>query len=185
MRLWLLMAVMSVPLCARAEPIVIDDSQSPDGKYFLTIEPHEPEGVASGTAEIRLTKAKKIVGTFEWEGFGELPNATAFTVLWNKDSNAFAIFWEITRGYCTCAVYARTNGVWQNVNLPDYGAEIRRMEGKSSEGKGFDKPMTWLTDNELEIKLWWRTLDHDDFIYLGIGQENGRPAAKILKIRHN
>ena len=170
------LAIAFVVACAplptwAAEPpaVTIKHSRSPDGRRdFAIVENEEFTGVASGTAEIRDVKTGKILGSFPWNGFGVHPGEESFKVLWRPDSRCFAINWEETRGFVTCAVYAWSKGGWLPVKLPDFGArslKLARAAGPSRVaidetlgGKGHETAVAWLPGNRLRIDAGYREM---------------------------
>jgi hypothetical protein len=158
----------------------------------------EDVGEAAGMAQIRLVKTQKILGTFEWSGFGVHADALAFTVLWRPDCRCFAISWEINRGYMTGAIYAASaGGIWSEVKLPsdEYVDKIKRMSGVSElrSGKGHDTPEKWLPSGELMMEFGSQDIWYSDdgnpeklfTIVLSVMDDKNRPfrTAKILSIK--
>ena len=151
-------------------PVVIKNSGSPDGrKDIVVVANDEDTGIAAGTAKIRDVKTGKVLGSFAWSGFGYgggNPGAEAFEVLWRPDSRCFAIKWELTRGFGTCAVYAQSRGGWSQVSLPDFGKaglKLARAAGEAHVaieenwgGKGWENPSAWLPGNRLRVETAYR-----------------------------
>lgn len=166
MRPLLVFTLLSVfiGLAGHADPIEIRDSSSPDGSLFITITPSpEDEGVAAGLAEIRLRKSGKVVGEFEWSGFGVRADLDAFVVLWKPDNNAFTISYELTRGYMFYGVYVLHNKRWVEVKPPDYFKIIFKEGGfKSGYGKGYETPKVWLPNNLLKLDVGGRAYKIDN-----------------------
>jgi hypothetical protein len=183
---------------AQGAPFLVKNSRSPDGRFELWITSDE-EAVA-GTAQIRDAKTEKIVGTFDWSGFGaELVPANPeppFQVLWRRDSKFFAIKWEAERGWTTGAVYGRIrNGEWSEVKMPSdqYDAAIEKLGGVTQlYGKGCDAPQNWMKNGDLVLEFVDRNLcfDHEDLereflITLKVADWRGRPLpmSKIVSIK--
>jgi hypothetical protein len=143
-------------------PFLIHKSRSPDGKIEIWMKPDGEEGVASGTAQIRLVKTQRILGTFEWGGFGVRADADAFQVMWRHDSKFFAIKWEEARGWMTGAVHAQTAGRrWAEVKLPKdaYVSAIKNLEHVPElYGKGCDAPERWLDNGQLVLEFCDRNI---------------------------
>jgi hypothetical protein len=155
------------------EPITINNSVSPDGRKNIVIIPGpEDTGVAEGTAKIRDIKTGHTLGSFEWSGFGGSPNADAFKVLWRPDNRCFAISFELTRGFVTCAVYAEYRNAWVKVELPDfYKFELKMSRDAGPDhvqimeamgGKGGEIPQAWLPNDCLRIEAAYRSIANLD-----------------------
>ncbi len=182
---------------AQDTPLLITNSRSPNGKAELWIKPpKEDEGVASGTAQIREVKTGKIVGTFEWSGFGVRADSDAFIVLWRADCKFFAIKYEQSRGWRSGAIYGLHNGGrWAEVKLPDteYDKAIKKLAGVSEfYGKGCDAPEKWLPNGDLMLIFADRNVvyDHEDLfkefeVTLRVTDQKGQslPVAKIVSIK--
>ena len=163
----------SLSLFAAVEaPVTIERSQSPDGSKDLIIIPESGQGIAAGTAKIRDVKTEKILGSFDWSGFGEHATSDAFDVLWSPDSRCFAINWELTRGFVTCAVYAQTSHGWRQVKLPDLGklslekakavGEPHAYVDENWGGKGHEMALAWLPGHRLRIETGYRGIMNQD-----------------------
>jgi hypothetical protein len=155
------------------------------------------ESEAAGTAQIRTVKTQKIIGTFDWSGFGVKVVAPEppFTVLWRPDNRYFAIGWEKTRGWVTGAIYGKNKaGKWEEVKLPsdEYDAAIKKMAGIADlYGKGCEKPKEWLQNGDLVLQFFDRNLGFHDgdseqeyLITLQIEDTKGQPLriARIASI---
>ena len=152
---------------AKPESILIEKSGSPDGhKEIIIVPPDDDIGISSGTAKIRDVKTGKILGSFDWSGFGEHASSTSFQVLWSRDSRCFAINWELTRGFVTCAVYAQTSHGWHQIKLPDLGKLSSKKAKVAGEnhvyvdenwgGKGHETALAWLPCHRLRIETGYR-----------------------------
>ncbi len=136
---------------------------------IVMVEDDADAGIATGTAKIRDVKTGEILGSFAWSGFGVRPGEEAFEVLWRPDSRCFAIHWEQTRGFVTCAVYAQSRGGWSPVKLPDFGKQglkLARAAGESHVaieenwgGKGWETPSAWLRGNHLRVETAYRGIE--------------------------
>ncbi|HVE15605.1 MAG TPA: hypothetical protein VNB29_02670 [Chthoniobacterales bacterium] len=152
--------------------IPINNSRSPDGTKDIVIEPMECDGIAHGVAKVREISTGKILGTFDWSGFGVQPDANAFTVLWRPDGKCFAITWERTRGFVTSAVCASFKDHWVKVDLPDFEKQIYKMCREAGEkhvtidealgGKGHETAELWLPDRSLRLEVGYRGIDNVD-----------------------
>jgi hypothetical protein len=184
MRIWLLLIACAFGQAAYADPLTIDKSTSPDGKYFLTIEPGPLDtGAAVGTAQIREKKSNKVTGTFSWEGFGESPDANTFFVLWNNNDRAFAISSEVTRGYVDCDVYAMVDGKWQKVKLPNYVAQsLKRESVKEGSDKGYERPLVWIKGGVLKIQIYNKAMAYDYWAYLRLIRRHDEASMKLEKL---
>jgi hypothetical protein len=196
MRLFLVTAIvlMSLPCCG--EVIEIDKSSSPNNLLYLTIEPLDSEGMAMGTAEVRLRKTGKVVGSFGWEGFGVRPDASAFAVVWKPDSRAFAIAWESSRGYVSYAVYALDEGKWKEAKQPDFLTKIYKQKHFSSGyGKGHESPLRWEDASFLVLNVggmaykqtptpYSGTGLYDYLVYLRLHDYGSGPLLSIVKMEN-
>jgi hypothetical protein len=115
-------SVASFSWAADKPTITITNSISPDGLRDITIVDANSVdvGEAAGTARIRDIKTGRTLGSFDWSGFGEHPDADAFKVLWRPDCKCLAISWEATRGFVRCAVYVESKSGWLEVQSPDF-----------------------------------------------------------------
>ena len=156
---------------ATQQSIMIDKSLSPDESKYLTIKDKDPdgsEGVALGTANVINVATGKSLGSFDWAGFGYHPDKNAFKVLWRADSKAFAISWEISRGFVTNAVFCRYRDGWVKVDLPkcyslvknfsqdDGGKHVTIYPGLG--GKGHEVVKEWLPDNKFCLEASYRDI---------------------------
>jgi len=178
------------------QPVLIDNSRSPDGRMELWIKSSSNQGEAIGTAQIRMVKTGKIAGTFKWSGFGYKAGHDAFTVLWRPDSKCFAISWEESKGWMTGSVYAFSeNKRWVEVKFPteQYGKAIKKLSGASAlRGKGCDTPEKWLPNDQLVVNFADEGILYDDVdafkeyeVTLRVYDEKNTPlqVARIISIR--
>jgi hypothetical protein len=182
---------------ADEQPYLIDRSRSPDGKIELWVKPKSGEGIAAGVAEIRQVKTGKILGKFEWSGFGVRLAAPdpPFEVFWRNDSQYFAIRYEFARGWMTGGIYGRGIGSrWIEVKMPSdrYTNAIKKMSGVSElYGKGCDRPIEWTTNRELVLEfadrnlLYEPELEKEYLVTLKVEDWLGRPlrTAGIVSIK--
>ena len=143
------------------DAILVKDSQSPNRRERLVIVDNYGQGVAAGTVQVKEVKTGKILGYFEWSGFGEHPTEDVLTVLWRPDSRAFAISYEVTRGYVECKVYALEDERCVPVELPDFTARIARKYGLEIYPKGGEHPFKWLSGNRLEVDVYNRSWEEN------------------------
>lgn len=162
----------------------------------MWIKPTEAEGVAAGTAQIREVRNGRILGRFDWSGFGERADNTAFKVLWRSDSKYFAISYELSRGWMSGAIYGRNRaGHWAEIKLPSdaYVNGIKKMSGVAelSSGKGCETPKDWLSNGDLELEFCSENIFFADVdamkefeVTLGVADQKGEPlsAAKMILI---
>ena len=177
--------------------IRIDNSRSPNGKLELWIMPIKDTGEAAGTAQVRSVGNGRILGAFDWSGFGEEADSKAFKVIWRGDNHFFAISYELSRGYMSGAIYGSiTRGHWIEVKLPtdDYVKRIKKMSGveELKSGKGWETPKSWLPNGDLELEFGSEDIMFNDVdamkdfvVTLKVADEKGQPLkiAKVMSIR--
>jgi hypothetical protein len=182
MKLFFLLPILFCGIASAllGEPITIDAGGSPDGRFYLTVEPGpEGEGVAEGTIQIRSSGSNKIVGTFPFEGFGESPGEEClYDIHWNQDDTALAYCWEITRGYGECAVYALRKGQWSQIKLPDFVQAMLERQGlKGGDGKGYEKPIRRDSKGVLKVQIYERAAPREYNAYLKL-----KPSGDTMRI---
>lgn len=94
------------------------------------------------------------------------PTATSFDVLWSPDSRCFAINWELTRGFVTCAAYVQTGYGWRQAKLPELSKPtLKRAQAAGATqvyidenwgGKGHETALRWLSGHRLQIETGYR-----------------------------
>ena len=166
------------------DAIPIKDSQSPDGKKNMVIIDHGYEETASGTVQIREVKTGKLLGYFEWSGFGAHATGEAFTVLWRPDSRAFAINSEVTRGYSECKVYALEDDACYPVQLPNFVKSVADKYHLETMDKGNEQPVKWLPGNRLVLDVYNRGFGEDSlYDYEVTLRLPAQPVASVGPIR--
>ena len=166
------------------DAIPIKDSQSPDGKKKMVIIDNGYAGTASGTVQIREVRTGKLLGYFEWSGFGVHATDEAFTVLWRPDSRAFAIHSEVTRGYSECKVYALEDDACYPVQLPNFVKSIADKYHLETMSKGGELPVKWLPGNRLVIDVYNRGFGEESpYHYEVTLQLPAHPVATVGPIR--
>jgi len=140
-------------LAARAEPIVIERSSSPDGKFYVTIEPSpdNPHG-ASGILQIRGNNEKGVLGSFEWYQYKSDINPTSAKVLWKPDSQAFALTTYVGKNWFGSQIYVRNGSKWVELAIPNYKTKYTEQNGWQDRGKGEFVVVAWLTGNIIKMK---------------------------------
>lgn len=112
MRALILLTIYLLCQVAYADAVTINESTSPNGKYYLAIIPEPNAGDGSGTLEIRRASDGKAVCSFDWYQYDSVISPSSAAVLWRKDSDAVAVTTDTTRHGTSSYVYVKDATKW-------------------------------------------------------------------------
>lgn len=194
--LFCLYAIFATPL--GADTITLATGSSPNGKYYLTIEPSPDDAdhlSGMGSLQIRNASDKKILQSFDWGQFGRIIGATSATALWRNDSHAFALTWNSSRGFTGSQVYVNSSGKWFALDLPVFPSRFGAKQHLEPRGKGQFVVTEWQPEGILKAKyeegLVWDgkgeaptvgDVKEDDWVYFRLEDNNGQSKLKFQRL---
>ena len=94
---------------AAQPPAVLEKAASPDGRLeiIVVLGNGEPDGV-SATAKIRAVKTRQLLAELDWRNDAARPDAATYEILWNPDSENFALKWDDGWSAGLYAVFTRS-----------------------------------------------------------------------------
>lgn len=190
---FLLLILLSTTCCA--DPIELEKSTSPNAKFYLTIAPSTDDHMlTSDILQIRQSKDKKIVATFEWGQFGPHISPTSAKALWKPDNQAFALTTYVTRGWTQSTVYACNGTKWVELTEPKFTTKYSVKEGWESRGKGHFIAVKWVGSDVLKIDYCESLLKrgvgnspadsevNDEWVYLRLHRNAQGPSLDVWSV---
>jgi hypothetical protein len=163
-----LCSLLVIPV--QANVVTIAESTSPNGSYYITID-HAPDPAErNDQLEIRSTRTKDVLGSFDWGQFYPNVSENSANVLWKSDSKAFAVSSQQDRHGSGSQVYALNGGHWLEVEIPFFQPSLPPGQHWEGTGRGSYVASGWLENNVLRMNL-----SMDDYRLDANGQSHLEP----------
>ena len=185
------------PVFAFGDLIRIDNSSSPDAKYYLTFKTTTDEYQETvAKLQVRRANGDKVIGEFDYDQFSPTITPSSAKPSWNSTSTAFALTSYQTRGWTGTELYLKTNGEkWIHPEFPQFPETYIGHNGWTGGGKGHFVIVSWESPRKVKIDLrdrldWMHpgpvpVIDAEvesDWVYFEVNPALGDKAIRFLRI---